>query len=65
MFFLPLFRVIDQTGTTFRRALVFAHLAPLSYSRRRCTWSSSAPHVRVCDPSLKMVFIYMAACTSR
>ena len=31
IFFLPLFRVIDQTDTSFRRALVFAHLAPLSY----------------------------------
>jgi PAS domain S-box-containing protein len=32
IFFLPLFRVVDQTGTTFRRALAFAHLAPLSYA---------------------------------
>src|SRR5262249_5281888 len=32
MFFLPLFRVIDQTGTSFRRAIAFAHLAPLSYA---------------------------------
>ena len=31
MFFLPLFRVVDQTTSSFRRALVFAHLAPLSY----------------------------------
>jgi PAS domain S-box-containing protein len=31
MFILPLFRVIDQTGTTFKRAAIFAHLAPLSY----------------------------------
>jgi PAS domain S-box-containing protein len=32
MFFLPLFRVVDQTGTSFRRALAFAHLAPLVYA---------------------------------
>jgi len=32
MFFLPLFRVVDQTGTSFRRALAFAQLAPLSYA---------------------------------
>ena len=32
MFFLPLFRVIDQAATTFRRAMIFAHLAPLSYA---------------------------------
>src|SRR6266540_312872 len=32
MFFLPLFRVADQTTTSFQRALAFAHLAPLSYA---------------------------------
>jgi signal transduction histidine kinase/CheY-like chemotaxis protein/HPt (histidine-containing phosphotransfer) domain-containing protein len=32
IFFLPLFRVMDQTTTSFRRALAFAHLAPLSYA---------------------------------
>jgi len=32
MFLLPLFRVVDQTGTSFRRAIAFAHLAPLSYA---------------------------------
>ena len=32
IFFLPLFRVADQTSTSFRRALLFAHLAPLSYA---------------------------------
>ena len=31
LFFLPMFRVVDQTVTSFRRALAFAHLAPLSY----------------------------------
>ena len=31
IFFLPLFRVMDQTATSFRRALFFAHLAPISY----------------------------------
>lgn len=31
IFFLPLFRVLDQTPSSFRRALAFAHLAPLSY----------------------------------
>jgi two-component system, sensor histidine kinase len=32
IFFLPLFRVMDQTTTSFKRALAFAHLAPLSYA---------------------------------
>jgi PAS domain S-box-containing protein len=32
MFFLPLFRVMDQTTVSFRRALAFAHLAPVSYA---------------------------------
>ena len=32
LFFLPLFRVMDQTGTSLRRAVAFAHLAPLSYA---------------------------------
>jgi signal transduction histidine kinase/CheY-like chemotaxis protein/HPt (histidine-containing phosphotransfer) domain-containing protein len=32
IFVLPLFRVVDQTTTSFRRALAFAHLAPLSYA---------------------------------
>ncbi len=32
IFFLPLFRVMDQTTTSFRRALAFAHLAPASYA---------------------------------
>jgi hypothetical protein len=31
LFVLPLFRVIDQTPVSTRRALVFAHLGPLSY----------------------------------
>ena len=31
VFFLPLFRVMDQTASSFRRALVFAHLAPVAY----------------------------------
>ena len=31
VFFLPLFRVVDQTSTSFKRALAFAHLAPVSY----------------------------------
>ena len=31
MFFLPLFRVVDQTTSSLKRAVAFAHLAPLSY----------------------------------
>ncbi|HVL66555.1 MAG TPA: ATP-binding protein [Vicinamibacterales bacterium] len=31
LFFLPVFRVVDQTPISTRRALMFAHLAPLSY----------------------------------
>lgn len=32
LFFLPLFRVVDQTPISMRRTLFFAHLAPLSYA---------------------------------
>jgi signal transduction histidine kinase/DNA-binding NarL/FixJ family response regulator len=32
LFFLPIFRVVDQTPISVRRALFFAHLAPLSYA---------------------------------
>lgn len=32
LFFLPLIRVADQAHTTFRRALVFAHLGTLAYA---------------------------------
>jgi signal transduction histidine kinase/DNA-binding NarL/FixJ family response regulator len=32
VFFLPLFRVVDQTTTSLRRTLAFAHLAPLAYA---------------------------------
>jgi PAS domain S-box-containing protein len=31
IFYLPLFRVVDQTPSSFSRAFGFAHLAPLSY----------------------------------
>ena len=31
IFFLPIFRVIDQTPASFRQAIAFAHLAPLTY----------------------------------
>ena len=31
LFFIPLIRVADQANTTFRRALVYAHLGPLAY----------------------------------
>ena len=31
LYFLAIFRVVDQTSTSTRRALLFAHLAPLSY----------------------------------
>lgn len=32
IFFLPLFRVVDQTTASFKRALAFAHLAPVAYA---------------------------------
>jgi len=32
IFFLPLIRVLDQSMETFKRAMVFAHLAPISYA---------------------------------
>jgi len=31
LFFLPVFRVVDQAGVSVRRSVAFAHLAPLSY----------------------------------
>src|SRR5262245_7970716 len=62
MFFLPLFRVVDQTGTTFRRALAFAHLAPLCYAavladavlrgHRPIAWGPEAA---------KLIFIYIGS----
>jgi two-component system, sensor histidine kinase len=62
MFWLPLFRVIDQTSTTFRRALAFAHLAPLCYGavladavlrgHRPIAWGPEAA---------KLIFIYIGS----
>jgi hypothetical protein len=62
MFILPMFRVIDQTPTTFRRALIFAHLAPLAYAgvladvvlreQRPVAWT---PEVA------KLIFIYIGS----
>jgi PAS domain S-box-containing protein len=62
MFFLPMFRVIDQTGTSFRRALAFAQLAPLAYlavladavlrGHRPIVW---APEIA------KLLFIYIGS----
>ena len=62
MFFLPVFRVVDQTGTTFRRALGFAHMAPLSYGavlldavirgHRDISWGPEAA---------KLIFIYIGS----
>ena len=62
IFFLPLFRVVDQTATSFRRALIFAHLAPLSYG-------VVLIHVAIADgrsfpiaPEIaKLIFIYIGS----
>jgi two-component system, sensor histidine kinase len=62
IFLLPLFRVIDQTGTSFRRALAFAHLAPFCYAavladavlrgHRAIPWGPEAA---------KLIFIYVGS----
>src|SRR3954471_496790 len=62
MFFLPLFRVIDQTGTTFRRALAFAHLAPLSYGLVLADAVFRAHHQIDWPPEIaKLMFIYIGS----
>lgn len=59
IFFLPLFRVADQTSTSFRRALLFAHLAPLSYAAvilQVTLWDGRAIPL---EPEVaKLLFIY-------
>jgi len=62
MFCLPLFRVVDQTGASFRRAMTFAHLAPLCYAvvladavlrgHRTIAWGPEAA---------KLIFIYIGS----
>ena len=62
MFFLPLFRVIDQTGTTFRRALVFAQLAPVSYALVLADAVVRGHHAIAWQPEVaKLVFIYIGS----
>src|SRR3954465_4626668 len=62
MFFLPLFRVIDQTGTTFRRALAFAHLAPLAYAVVLVDAGARGPRSLAWPPEVaKLVFIYIGS----
>ena len=59
IFFLPLFRVVDQTATSFRRALAFAHLAPLSYVAVILHVSSSTAGSIPLGPEIaKVLFIY-------
>ncbi len=62
MFFLPLFRVVDQTGTTFRRALAFAHLAPLSYAMV-LAYAALRDHQPFAWPPeiAKLIFIYIGS----
>jgi PAS domain S-box-containing protein len=62
LFFLPLFRVIDQTGTSFRRALVFAHLAPLSYAGV-IVYAILVQHrqVPIAAEIAKVIFIYIGS----
>jgi len=62
IFLLPLFRVIDQTGTTFRRALAFAHLAPLSYAAVLADAVIRGHRTIAWEPEVaKLTFIYIGS----
>src|SRR5262245_27934489 len=62
MFVLPLFRVADQTGTSFRRALAFAHLAPLCYAAVLADVVLREHRAIAWEPEIaKLVFIYIGS----
>jgi len=62
IFFLPLFRVADQTLNSFRRALAFAHMAPLVYVAAVAAAVVREHHVIVLGPEIaKVVFIYIGS----
>ena len=67
IFFVPMLRVADQAVTSFRRALAFAHLAPLSYLvRDRVRDRRGRPeHPGSVRKSRKRSSSTAAACTSR
>lgn len=58
LFFLPLFRVVDQTTIGFTRALAFAHLAPLSYGAVVAYAIARGHQVTAGVELAKAVFIY-------
>ncbi len=59
LFFLPLFRVVDQTPAGFARALVFAHLAPLSYAAVVASVVlGEGRHIPLAAEAAKILFIY-------
>jgi len=62
MFFLPMFRVADQTGSSFRRAITFAHLAPLCYGAV-LVWVVLIDHRAIAwGPEIaKLIFIYIGS----
>src|SRR5215831_3881214 len=62
IFFLPLFRVVDQTATTVRRAVAFAHLAPLSYAAVLADAVLRGHRTFPWQPEIaKLVFIYIGS----
>ena len=62
MYFLPMLRVADQTGTNFRRALAFAHLAPVAYAAVLLYVVVVDHRVIVWGPEIaKLVFIYIGS----
>jgi len=62
IFFLPLYRVADQTATSFRQALAFAHLAPVSYGLvlLYVTFVDHR-HVAILPETAKLLFIYIGS----
>src|SRR3954465_4731584 len=59
MFFLPLFRVVDQTQASFRQALAFAHLAPVTYAAVLLyVVFVDQRHVALLPEVAKLLFIY-------
>jgi PAS domain-containing protein len=62
MFFLPLFRVVDQTASSFRQALAFAHLAPVSYAAVLVyAGVVDHRHIAILPELAKLLFIYTGA----
>lgn len=62
LFFLPLFRVVDQTPLDFRRTIGFAHLAPISYLTviAHVVWFDGR-QIPLSPEIAKAVFIYVGS----